>query len=177
VQLRWELTLSIEFPLARPSRPERHERKKLMVQLQRYAVPAARSLLGLTFVVIGINFFLHFLPQPPIAAAPLAFLSALLASGFIMPLIKTIEVVAGLMLLSNRFVPLALTLLAPIIVAIVGYHLSLAPEGTPIALLVLVLELALAWAYRRAFAPMLQAKVKPEPVGRPAPAERALRHA
>lgn len=122
---------------------------------------AARTLLGLIFFVFGLNGFLHFLPQPPMEGPPADFVGALVASGFVMLLVKGVEVAAGLMLLSNRFVPLALALLAPIVVAIVGFHTVLAPAGAPMALFVLALELYLAWSYRSAFAPMLAARVEP----------------
>jgi hypothetical protein len=122
---------------------------------------AARVLLGLLFFVFGLNGFLHFLPQPPLEGAALAFVTALLESGFVMVLVKGVEVAAGAMLLSNRYVPLALSLLAPIIVVIVAFHALLAPSGMPIALLVLGLLLYLARAYRQAFAPMLQRQVEP----------------
>jgi hypothetical protein len=87
--------------------------------------------------------------------------------------IKTIELVAGLALLANRGVPLAMALLAPIIVGINYFHLVLAPSGAPVGLALVVLELILAVGYRNAFAPMLRLRVVPEgfggaPVGRPA---------
>ncbi len=74
----------------------------------------------------------------------MAFAGALFASGYVFPLIKTIEVVAGLLLLSRVAVPFALVVLAPIIVNIVAFHSLLAPAGLPVALLVLVTELHLA---------------------------------
>jgi putative oxidoreductase len=78
-----------------------------------------------------------------------------------MTLVKVIELAAGILLVSNRFVPLALALLAPIIVGIVGFHVLLVPHGLPIAIVFLGLELVLAWGYRSAFAPMLQLKTAP----------------
>jgi hypothetical protein len=75
------------------------------------------------------------------------------------PLIKTTEVAAGLLLLSNRFVPLALALFAPVLVNILAFHLFLAPAGMAMPALLLVAELYLAWRYRAAFAPMLRARV------------------
>jgi hypothetical protein len=84
-----------------------------------------------------------------------------LMNSFVMTLVKSVEVVAGLMLLSNRFVPLALALLAPVVVGINGFHLTLAPETGGAAYLVLALEAYLAWAYRDAFKPMLQAHTEP----------------
>jgi hypothetical protein len=91
----------------------------------------------------------------------MSFGGALFATGYMFPLIKGTEVVAALLLLSNRFVPLALALLAPIVVNIVAFHLFLAPAGSAPALLMLATELVLAWSYRDAFAPMLKARVSP----------------
>ena len=115
-------------------------------------------LLGLVFTVFGLNFFLHFLPTPPPPPRAGAFAGALFASGYLFPLLKTTEVVAGLLLLGGRFVPLALAVLAPIVINIVGFHLFLAPSGIALPLVVLALELYLAWTYRAAFAPMLRAR-------------------
>jgi putative oxidoreductase len=124
----------------------------------------ARVLLGLGFVVFATNYFIPFLP-PPGAPPPdaLPFLTAFADSGFL-TLVKLIELGAGLLLLTNRFVPLALALLAPIVVGITAVHVLLAPAGLPIAVVFLVLELALAWSYRRAFAPMLQARTEADPI-------------
>jgi hypothetical protein len=123
--------------------------------------PIARILLGLGFTVFAVNYFIPFLPaQDPPPAAALPFLGAFAASGFL-TLVKVIELGAGLLLLSNRFVPLALALLAPIIVGIAAFHILLAPAGMPIAIAFVALELVLAWGYRTAFAPMLRARVQP----------------
>ena len=127
----------------------------------------ARLFFGLVFTVFGLNFFLHFLPTPPTPPRAAAFAGALFGTGYLFPLLKAIEVVAGIALLSGRLVPLALTVLAPIIVNIVGFHLFLAPAGLAIPLAVLVAELYLAWTYRAAFAPMLRWRT---PIARHAPA-------
>ena len=133
-----------------------------MSKLTKNLPHVARYLLGFGFVVFGLNFFLHFLPQPKdIPPAAGAFVGALIASGYVMNVVKSIEVVAGLLLLSNRFVPLALTLLAPLLVAIVGFHAFLAPAGLPVAVVFLALELYLAYSYREAYAPMLKSRVAP----------------
>ena len=122
----------------------------------------ARYLLGGGFVLIGLNGFLQFLPAPPPPPPPaLSFLSALLATGYMIPLLKGIEVIAGVFLLGNRFVPLALALLAPVLVNVVAYHAFLAPATLPIPLVLLAAELALAWIYRDAFAPMLRSRAEP----------------
>jgi putative oxidoreductase len=134
-----------------------------MNTIAKHLPTAARIFLGLVFTVFGLNFFVHFIPQPPAPPQADAFVGALAASGYLMPLLATTEVLAGLLLLRNRFVPLALALLAPIVVNIVGFHLALAPAGLPVALAVLVAQLYLAWARRESFAPMLRARTEPAP--------------
>ena len=114
----------------------------------------ARVILGLVFVVFGLNGLLHFLPQPPMPAAAGAFAGALAASGYFFPLLKITEIAAGALLLAGLFVPFALTLLAPIIVNIVAFHLFLAPGNYVVVGLVLAAELYLAWTHRAAFAPL-----------------------
>jgi uncharacterized membrane protein YphA (DoxX/SURF4 family) len=122
----------------------------------------ARLVLGLVFFVFGLNGFLHFLPQPPMPAAAGAFAGALFATGYMFPLLKSIEVLSGVLLLTGLFVPLALTMLAPIIVNIVAFHLVLAPGNYGVVGLVLASELFLAWTYRAAFAPMLARRAQPQ---------------
>lgn len=126
------------------------------------AATAARVVLGLVFFVFGLNGFLHFLPQPPMSGPPAAFVGALIGSGYEFALIKGTEVAAGALLLAGRFVPLALTVLAPVIVNIVAFHLFLAPSGLAIPLVVLAVELFLAYSYRSAFRLMLRARVAPD---------------
>lgn len=128
----------------------------------RYLVPAARILLGLIFTVFGFNFFFHFIPQPPPPPAAGAFAGALFATGYLFYLLKTVEILSGLALLAGVFVPLALTLLAPVVVNILFFHAFLAPSGLALALVLLVLELFLAWSYRGAFAPMLNPRAQPQ---------------
>jgi hypothetical protein len=130
-------------------------------------IPAvARILLGLVFTVFGLNFFLRFLPQPPPPPDAGAFLAALFA-GKVFSIIKPIEIAAGLALIGNRFVPLALTLLAPIEIGILAYHGAFDPGGLAVIAVVIGLTIYLAWSYRTAFAPMLRARIEPairEPV-------------
>src|SRR5580693_8685143 len=132
-----------------------------MNSISRLAPTAARFVLGLVFFIFGLNGFLQFLPTPPAPEKALAFLGALAATGYMFPLIKSVEVIGGALLLSNRFVPLALALVAPNVVNIVLFHAVLAPGGLPVALFVLALELFTAWSYRDAFAPMLRARTAP----------------
>lgn len=128
--------------------------------LLRHAPTVARVLMGLLFTVTGLNGFLDFLPQPkdPMPVEALAFAGAMMATGYLFPLVMGTQLIAGLLLLANRFVPLALALLAPVVVNIVAFHLFLAPSGLGVALVVLALELYLAWTCRTAYRPMLSAK-------------------
>jgi len=120
----------------------------------------ARTLHGLAFTVFGLNFFLHFLPEPAPPPAGGAFLGALVG-GKILLVVKIVEISAGVALLGNRFVPLALTLLAPVEIGILTYHGVFDPSGLPVVAVLIALTVYLARAYRAAFAPMLRARVEP----------------
>lgn len=121
---------------------------------------AARLLLGTVFTVFGLNGFLGFLPAPALNAEGGAFMGALAATGYMFPLIKGTEVIAGLMLLSGRLVPLALVLLAPVVVNIAAFHLMLQPNLGMVALLV-SLEGYLAYSYRDAYREVLAVNAQP----------------
>jgi hypothetical protein len=97
-------------------------------------------------------------PTPGLPAGAIAFAAALTKSGYMMPLVSGTEAVVGLLLLANRFVPLALALLAPVVVNIFLFHLFLEPSGIPVAVVVGALELYLAWTYRAAYQTMLVAR-------------------
>jgi uncharacterized membrane protein YphA (DoxX/SURF4 family) len=133
-------------------------------------IVGVRLLLGLVFFVFGLNGFLHFIPQPPISGPPAELLGAMIGSGYLFALVKGTEVACGALLLTGRFVPLALTVLAPVVVNIVAFHAFLAPSGLPLPIVVVALELFLAWSYRSAFRPLLVARAVPDP-----PADRAAR--
>jgi len=122
------------------------------------ATTIARILLGFIFFFFGLNGYLHFLPQPPMAGPAAQFMGGLAASGYFFPLLMATELVAGIALLARRFVPLGLVALAPVIVNIVAFHLFLAPAGFPLAILVFALGTFLVWSYRSAFRPLLKAR-------------------
>ena len=115
-----------------------------------------RILLGLIFLVFGLNIFLQFLPLPPVPGPAGALLGAFVASGYIMKLVGVTQVAGGALLLSGVLVPFALVILAPVIVNIMLFHLFLDPAGLPQGLVVTALELALAWQYRQALAPLFR---------------------
>lgn len=132
----------------------------------------ARLLLGLAFVVSAATYVVPLRPPRAPSAEALRFLDAFAATG-LLAVVKIVELAAGLALLANRAVPLALALLAPLLVGILGFNVALAPASTALPAALLALELFLAWRYRGAFAPMLRLQVEPDPP--PAPTD--VRHA
>ncbi len=130
----------------------------------RHLPTAARVLMGLIFFVTGLNGFLNFLPQPstPMPDGAVAFAGALLKTRYMFPLIMGTQLIVGALLLLNRFVPLALALIAPIVVNIFAFHAILAPAGVGLGVVIVALEAYLAWTYRNAFRPMLTARVYPD---------------
>jgi len=121
------------------------------------ASTVARYLAGVIFLVFGLNGFLHFIPLPPPGGVAGQFMGALFVSHFL-TLIFALQVIGAMLLLANRFVPLALAILAPVIVNILSFHALMAPSGLPLALFVTVLW-ALVFVYvRSAFAPLFQAR-------------------
>src|SRR5262245_14669464 len=127
----------------------------------RIVTPIVRILLGLMFLVFGLNGFLNFMPQPKdMPQEIITVLGALMKAGY-MTVVSGAEVLIAVLLLTNRFVPLALTLLAPIIVGILTFHIVMAPTTIVPGIVVTVMELYLAWTHRGAFRPMLQAKTTP----------------
>ncbi len=122
----------------------------------RIAVIIARTLMGLVFFVFGLNGFLHFIPNPPPPQAAREFFGALFATGYMLKLIFGTQAIGGALLLLGVAVPFALTILAPIIVNIIAFHIYLSPDPGAMApgLLVAALEVFLAWYYRAAFTPL-----------------------
>ena len=104
-------------------------------RIRRNAPHVARVLLGLIFFVFGLNGFLGFIPQPPIDGPAATFIGGFFSASYMLPLLKGTEVIAGAALLSNRFVPLSLTVLAPIVLNIVAFHVFLAPTGLGVTFL------------------------------------------
>ena len=129
----------------------------------RIATAIVRVLLGLMFLVFGLNGFLNFMPAPKDLPPDVITVSTGLMKGGYMAVVSATEIIVALLLLTNRFVPLALLLLAPIVVGIITFHIAIAPATIVPGIVVLVMELYLAWAYRGAFRPMLQARVSPGP--------------
>ena len=115
-----------------------------------------RILLGAFLAFSALSFWLQLAPQPEMPVLAQNFFAALAQSGYFLPLLKMTELVVALALLTNRFVPLALVVLAPITVNVVLFHVVLAPGGMAAGLLLVALHLALAWSRRRSFSELLK---------------------
>jgi uncharacterized membrane protein YphA (DoxX/SURF4 family) len=137
------------FTIGIPSQSSQHARMKI-------ATIIARVLLGLIFVVFGSNFFLHFIPMPPPPPGLAGDYFKVFAASGQMYVIGAMQLLSGLLLLIGRFVPLALIILAAVIFNILVFHILMAPEGLPMAIVVAVLELFLVWSYRDRFAGILR---------------------
>ncbi len=121
------------------------------------ASTVARYLAGVIFLVFGLNGFLHFIPLPPPSGVAGQFMGALFVSHYL-TLIFALQVIGGMLLLVNRYVPLALAILAPVIVNILSFHALMAPSGLPLALFVTILWALVFVHVRSAFAALFQAR-------------------
>ena len=118
----------------------------------------ARILLGLVFVVFGSNGFLHFIPMGQLPPGPGGqFIGAMFQSHHIL-FISAVQVVGGLLLLINRYVPLALVLLGPVIVNILLYHILMVHMGLPLAIIVTILWFIVFYRHRQYFSGIFVAK-------------------
>jgi hypothetical protein len=126
----------------------------------RFLPAVARILMGLPLVIFGLNAFLNFIPPPKgeMSAGATAFTTALMQSGYMMKLIGATQLIVGLFLLANRFVPLALVLFAPFMVNSLAFHACLEHSGLPMALVFLAFELYLIWHYRAAYRALFTAR-------------------
>ncbi len=128
------------------------------------AVLVARIILGLIFTVFGLNGFFHFIPMPEMSEGAGQFLGALAGTGYMFPLIKLTEIACGVLLLIGRWVPLALTVLAPVVLNIVLFHVFLepSPDGLVVPILSLILGIFLARAYKSSFSGVLNGGAQPD---------------
>jgi len=120
----------------------------------------ARYLAGVIFLVFGLNGFLHFIPLPPPEGVAGQFMGALYVSHYLC-VIFAFQVIAGVLLLINRYVPLAVAVLAPVLVNILTFHALMAPSGLPLALFVTILWVAIFIEVRPAFSGLFQSRWQP----------------
>jgi len=120
----------------------------------------ARYLAGVIFVVMGLNGFLNFIHFPPPTGVAAQFMGALYVSHYLW-VIFGFQVVAGVLLLVNRYVPLAVAVLAPLLVNILTFHITMAPAGLPMAIFVALLWAVIFVGVRPAFSGLFQARLQP----------------
>jgi putative oxidoreductase len=120
----------------------------------------ARYLMGLMFTVFGLNGFLHFIPNMPMPPLAGQFIGVLVASHFAIP-IFFVQLVCGVLFLINRYIPLALTMIAPVIVNILLFHLLMNPSGIVPGAIVTICWFLVFYRVRSAFSPLFQQKGTP----------------
>ena len=125
----------------------------------RTASVVAQYLTGVIFLVMGLNGFLNFIPLPPPGGIAGQFMGALYATHYLW-VIFAFQVIAGVLLLVNRYVPLAVAVLAPVIVNILSFHALMAPRGLPLAILVAILWTLIFVDVRPAFAGLFQPRLQ-----------------
>ena len=119
----------------------------------------SRFLLGFIFLVFGLNGFLHFIPMPPPSGVAGQFLGSMFVTKYLV-FVFAIQLIGGVLLLVNRYVPIALTILGPIIVNILLFHGLMNPEGLGLAVFVTILWGVVFASVRSAFAGIFQAQVE-----------------
>jgi putative oxidoreductase len=125
----------------------------------RIASTIARYLAGLIFLVMGLNGFLNFIHFPPPTGTAAQFMGALYVSHYLW-VIFAFQLVAGVLLLINRYVPLAVAILAPVLVNILVFHITMAPAGLPLAIFVAILWAVIFVDVRSAFSPLFQPRLQ-----------------
>jgi putative oxidoreductase len=127
----------------------------------RIAAAIARYLAGAIFLVMGLNGFLNFIHFPPPTGTAAQFMGALYVSHYLWA-IFAFQVVGGALLLVNRYVPLAVAILAPLLVNILVFHITMAPAGLPLALFVALLWAVIFIDVRPAFSRLFQSRFEPQ---------------
>jgi len=122
------------------------------------AMMIVRTLMGLLFIFASVTFLFGLITPPPMEGPIKMFNEGLAASGYFFTLLKITELTCGILLVVGRFVPLALVILAPIIINILMVHLFLDRSGLPVAVFLVIGSIFLAYYYRDRFEPLLRSK-------------------
>ena len=130
-----------------------------LAAVKKIVVIIARLLLGVIFVVFGLNVYLHFIPMQAPTGVATEFLGAM-ASTHYLYVIGVFEVIPGLFLLFNRFVVLGLALQAPVIFNILVFHILMAPGGLLLAVIVALLWMLVFHQHRSAYKGLLQKRAE-----------------
>lgn len=126
------------------------------------ALLGTRIIFGLAFLIFGLNGFFNFMANPPMSPEAGEFMGALAKTGYFFPMVKAIEVIAGVLILINVFVPFALAFIFPILVGITSIHLFLNPAGIPIMILLHALHGFLVLGYWKYFKSVMSVKSQTE---------------
>ena len=122
----------------------------------RIGVVIAKVLLGLGFIVFGLDGFLHFMPQPPMPeGSAKTFIETMNATPYF-KVVKFLEVLGGILILSGRLAPLGLLVLGPVMVNILLYDIFMFPDGLPVILVLGALAVFIGWRHRDYFAPFFK---------------------
>ena len=123
----------------------------------KFVITGAKVVLGLMFLVFGLNGFFQFIPMPAPTGVAAEYFTVLAKTNYLIP-VFLLQTIGGVLLLANRFVPLALILLGPVIVNILLFHILIEPAGTGSAVFVTVLWLIVFYSIREAFSGIFTAK-------------------
>jgi putative oxidoreductase len=124
----------------------------------KFVIIIVRVLMGLIFLFSSVVVLFKLVPQPELTGPVKTFNEGIAASGYFMPVLKSIELICALALLAGRFIPLTLVVLFPITFNILLFHAFLAPEGLPVAIFIFAGNLFLAYVYRDRYSPLFSAK-------------------
>jgi putative oxidoreductase len=139
--------------------PDRSYGMKILANVSRF-------LLGVIFLVFGLNGFLHFIPMPPPSGVAGQFLGSMFVTKYLL-FVFAVQLIGGVLLLINRYVPLALTILGPVMVNILLFHSLMNPDGLGLAIFVAILWAVVFASVRSAFAGIFQARVETTPASAP----------
>ena len=121
----------------------------------------ARVVLGFIYLVFGLDYFLHFIPyQPNHTGAAAALKNGLMAAPYMYPMMKSIQIIGGISLLTNRYAPFFAVVLFPISLNVFLFHTVLVPSGWLMGVLLLVPNLFLGYAYRNYYSGMFVRKAE-----------------
>jgi putative oxidoreductase len=116
------------------------------------AAIVVRILMGLLFLMSSVMYFLHLYHQPELTGAVKVFNDGMKASVYLFPLVKIVELVCAIAFISGLYVPLAAVVIFPNIVNIFLFHVFLSPAELPVAILLVLADLFLAYYYRKNYA-------------------------
>ncbi len=122
------------------------------------AVIVVRVLMGLMFAFSAIVVLFKLVPQPELTGDIKTFMEGVAVTGYMMTTIKIIELICAAAFLSGRFVPLAAVVIFPITLNILLFHITLAPDGLIVAILLMIGNLFLAWYYKDKYKPLFVSK-------------------